>query len=107
LCRLRCIITDKKQVNVITGHAVKTLANDIRDTWKLFSLKLAPLAGQGSAYKGPAAAAEDIKALLSFYETKGKEVNYINLLASIDIHLIIICIIGVDFIVLIEKQENF
>lgn len=75
LCRLRCSITDKKLVNLIAGNSVKTLVNDVRDTWKLFAAKLAPLADQGSPYAQPAASAEDVTALLAFYAAKGKEVR--------------------------------
>lgn len=73
---LRCSVTDKKMVNIIVGQVVRAVANDLRDLWKVFSTKLAPFIGQGSAYKDSNnAAADDIKSLLKFYDEKGKDVR--------------------------------
>lgn len=72
--RLRCAVTDKKLVNLITGHILKAVANDVRDIWKNFSVKLAPFIGEGSPYKENNASADDIRQLLKFYTEKGKEV---------------------------------
>jgi hypothetical protein len=71
-------VTDKKMVNLITGHVLKAVAVDLRDMWKLFAAKLAPLADQGSPYGGAAASVDDVKALLKFYEEKGKDVRMLD-----------------------------
>ena len=64
-------------VNIIVGQIVRAVANDLRDIWKLYSAKLAPFIGQGSAYKDSNnAAADDIRSLLKFYDEKGKDVRY-------------------------------
>jgi hypothetical protein len=67
-------VTDKKLVNVITGNVMKAIAGDVRDIWKLFAIKLAPLADQGTAYEGTTASDADIKSLLKFFDDKHKEV---------------------------------
>ena len=72
---LRCSVIDKKMVNIIVGQIVRAVANDLRDLWTLFSTKLAPFVGQGAAYKDSNdASADDIRALLKFYDEKGKDV---------------------------------
>ena len=80
-CRLRCSITDKKMVNLISGHIMKTVTNDIKVIWETFALKLAPLVDDSDSSIGytngaGAASADDIKQLLKFYEDKSKEVLY-------------------------------
>ena len=74
---LKCGIEDRDQQNLITGHATRVLCNDLRDCWKQFTAKLAPLAGvEGVApYGGAKAEEKDIVALLQFYRDTGKDIK--------------------------------
>ena len=73
---LRCVVEDRDQQNVITGHACKQVANDLRDCWKHFTSKLAPLAGGDVApYGGAKAEEKDVVALLQFYRDAGKDIK--------------------------------
>jgi len=74
---LKCGVEDRDQQNLITGHATRVLCNDLRDCWKQFTAKLAPLAGiEGVApYGGAKADEKDIVALLQFYRDAGKDVK--------------------------------
>eukprot|EP01041_Mallomonas_annulata_P002976 gene2976-5837_t len=74
---LKCVITDKNLRNPIIGKVIQIVANDLKDIWKIFGAKLAPLAGlgQGVEYTGPKAAQKDVLALLKFYEETAKELQ--------------------------------
>ena len=74
---LKCVVEDRDQQNLITGHATRQLCNDLRDCWKHFTSKLAPLAGvEGVApYGGAKAEEKDIVSVLQFYRDTGKEVK--------------------------------
>jgi len=56
--------------NYITGQAIRHVALDLKDLWKLFSTRLGPLVGEGQPYdNSKPAASEDIAALLEFYRS--------------------------------------
>ena len=74
---LKCTVEDRDQQNLITGHATRQICNDLRDCWKHFTAKLAPLAAiEGVApYGGAKAEEKDILSLLQFYRDTGKDVK--------------------------------
>ena len=74
---LKCTVEDRDQQNLITGHATRQICNDLRDCWKHFTAKLAPLAAvEGVApYGGAKAEEKDIISLLQFYRDTGKDVK--------------------------------
>jgi hypothetical protein len=74
---LKCVVEDRDQQNLITGHATRQICNDLRDCWKHFTAKLAPLVGiDGVApYGGAKAEEKDIVSLLQFYRDTGKEIK--------------------------------
>lgn len=71
---LQCTVT-KKERNIIIGQAVKVLAADVRELWKLYGDLLAPLAGTGNPYAEPKAATTDLAELLSFYKDSDQAVK--------------------------------
>ena len=72
---LKCT-TEKGQCNPITGQITKLIANDLKDLWKQFSLKIAPLVDQTTPYDQTAKAAEkDIASLLKFYSEAEKDIK--------------------------------
>ena len=72
--RLRCSITEKTQVNPVTGSIVKILSNDLKDLWKQFGAKIGPLVTQETSYGGNKADEKDVLALLKFYKDASKKV---------------------------------
>mmetsp|Transcript_21590 Transcript_21590/g.21731 ORF Transcript_21590/g.21731 Transcript_21590/m.21731 type:complete len:493 (-) Transcript_21590:143-1621(-) len=72
---LKCLVTDKSMKNPLIGKLTQIIANDLRDLWKLFGAKLAPLADIGMSYGAPKASSKDIVTLLNFYEVTEPEVN--------------------------------
>lgn len=71
---LQCTVS-KKERNIIIGQAVKLLAADLRELWKLYGDLLVPLAGTGNPYAEPKAVTNDLIDLLSFYNSSDQAVK--------------------------------
>lgn len=61
----------KGQRNIITGQALKLVAIDLRETWKIYNEKIQPLLGGGAGnYSEPRASSQDVAGVLSFAQDK-------------------------------------
>merc|ERR1712159_968512 len=69
------MIADRDLHNLITGAAIQQVANDMKDLWKLFAEKLAPLVTDAGSYGGAAADKKDISDLLTFYKETENEIK--------------------------------
>lgn len=73
---LKIFVQEKEQYNIITGHAIRLTANDIKDMWTQFSAKILPFVDSTvTQYGGTKADENDIIALLKFYQETDKEVK--------------------------------
>lgn len=74
--RLR-VSVNKEERNVITGQAIKLIANDMRDAWKLVSKSIEPLLEVNGSHRCPAphVSNEEVAELLKAIDALDGEVS--------------------------------
>jgi len=74
---LQCTVAGKDQVNLITGYAIKHVANDLRDLFKYHSSLIAPFMSSDatSLYANPKLTNEEVRQLVANHEEITTEIS--------------------------------